>query len=151
MLGLQLQLAVGRSKSTLPTVKKWLRWASIRARAILKDAEKLLQARRFDGAFYLCGYSVELALKARMCRTLGWPEFPQTSKQFRGLQSIKTHDLEILLKFSGRESIVKTSQMAAWSLLLDWNPTKRYQPVGHTSKEQAAEMLTSARRLLKVI
>ncbi len=33
-------------------------------------AQVLLRAKRFDGAFYLCGYSVELALKARICRSV---------------------------------------------------------------------------------
>jgi hypothetical protein len=33
------------------------------ARARVRDAQVLLQARRFDGAFYLSGYAVELALK----------------------------------------------------------------------------------------
>ena len=61
------------------------------ARARLRDAEVLLKAKRFEGAFYLCGYSVELALKTRSCRALKWPGFPETNKEFEGLQSIKTH------------------------------------------------------------
>lgn len=48
--------------------------------ARLRDAEVLLKARRFDGAVYLCGDAVEIALKARICRTLDWVEFPQTNK-----------------------------------------------------------------------
>jgi HEPN domain-containing protein len=39
------------------------------ARALLRDAEALLAAKRYDGAFHICGYAVELALKARICRT----------------------------------------------------------------------------------
>jgi hypothetical protein len=35
------------------------------AKARLDDARALLAANRFDGATYLCGYAVELALKAR--------------------------------------------------------------------------------------
>jgi len=31
-----------------------------------------------DGATYLCGYAVEVALKFRICLTLNWPEFPST-------------------------------------------------------------------------
>jgi len=47
------------------------------ARARLRDAQVLLTGKRFDGAFYLAGYAVELALKARVCRTLKWPDFPK--------------------------------------------------------------------------
>ena len=72
----------------------------------------LLRAKRFDGAFYLCGYSVELALKARICRTLKWSGFPQTGQEFQGLQSVKTHDLEVLLRFSGIEDRIKRKHLA---------------------------------------
>ena len=55
------------------------------AKARLKDAEVLLSAGRFDGAVYLCGYSVEIALKARICRRLKWTGFPSTNKDFEGI------------------------------------------------------------------
>jgi HEPN domain-containing protein len=92
------------------------------ARARLRDAKVLLRARRFDGAFYLCGYSVELALKARICQTLKWPGFPEAANEFKALQSLKTHDLEILLRLSGVEARVKAKYLAEWSVVLDWNP-----------------------------
>jgi HEPN domain-containing protein len=71
------------------------------ARARLEDARVLLQAKRYDGALYLCGYAIELALKARICRTLRWLGFPDSDKDFKGLSSLKTHDLEVLLRFLG--------------------------------------------------
>jgi len=71
------------------------------ARARLRDAQVLLAARRFDGAYYLGGYAVEVALKARMYRTLNWSGFPDAGREFQGLQSLKTPDLEILLRLSG--------------------------------------------------
>jgi len=37
------------------------------AQAKLEDAEALLQAKRYDSAVYICGYAIELALKARIC------------------------------------------------------------------------------------
>ena len=121
------------------------------AKARLRDAQVLLRARRFDGAFYLCGYSVELALKSRICRTLKWSGFPQTGQEFHGLQSIKTHDLEVLLRFSGIEERVKRKHMSEWSVVLDWNPEKRYQSIGQSTQQQATDMLTCAKRLLAVI
>jgi hypothetical protein len=47
--------------------------------------------------------------------------FPETAQDFKGLQSVKTHDLEILLKFSGVEDRVRANRMAEWSVVLDWN------------------------------
>jgi len=46
------------------------------SRERLRDARALLRAKRFDGTYYVCGYAVELALKARCCRTLKWADFP---------------------------------------------------------------------------
>lgn len=127
--------------------------ASLRAiaKARLRDAQVLLQAKRYDGAFYLCGYAVELALKARICRTLRWSGFPETGQDFKGLQSIKTHDLEILLRFSGIEDRIRRKYLTEWSVLLDWNPEKRYQSIGQSTQQQATDMLTCAKRLLAVI
>jgi hypothetical protein len=40
------------------------------AQARLDDADTLFQANRFDGSVYLCGYAVEIALKAKICDCL---------------------------------------------------------------------------------
>lgn len=45
------------------------------AYAKLEDAECLLENNRFDNAYYLAGYAIELLLKARICKTLGIPDF----------------------------------------------------------------------------
>jgi HEPN domain-containing protein len=121
------------------------------AKARLRDADVLLRAKRFDGAFYLCGYAVELALKSRICRTLGWSSFPETKSEFEGLQSIKTHDLERLLRFSGIEERIRRKYLSEWSEVVNWNPEKRYQAIGQSTPQQATDMLTSAKRLLAVI
>ena len=57
------------------------------ARARIEDARALLTAGRFDGATYLCGYAVEVALKARICRTLNWTEFPNTGSEFQATEA----------------------------------------------------------------
>ncbi len=38
----------------------------------LMDAKTLFEAKRYDGAFYICGYAIEMALKRRICVTLDW-------------------------------------------------------------------------------
>ena len=121
------------------------------SRARLRDAKVLLKGKRLDGAVYLCGYAVELALKARMCRTLNWHEFPETSAEFKGLQSVKTHDLEILLRLSGVEARIKTKHMAEWSVVLDWDPEKRYQTVGKFTEQKAGDIVAAATKLLSAL
>jgi hypothetical protein len=90
----------------------------------------LLKAKRYDGSYYICGYAVELALKARICRTLGWAGFPSTAREFEGLGSVKTHDLEVLLKFSGVQLRLRTKYMPEWSVVSNWNQERRYQTTG---------------------
>src|SRR5579871_2363921 len=99
------------------------------ARERLKEARVLLRAGRYDGAVYLGGYAVECALKERICRTLKWPGFPQTRNEFQNYQSLKTHDLDVLLSFSGVEARIRTNYLAEWSAVADWDPEARYNPI----------------------
>jgi HEPN domain-containing protein len=119
------------------------------ATARLTDAEVLLAAKRFDGAAYLCGYAIEVTLKAQTCQTLGWAEFPEKANEFNklGLQSFKTHDLDVLLRLSGRESYVKGSLFAEWSAVSQWNPESRYQPAGAVSEQIAVQMVDAVKAL----
>jgi HEPN domain-containing protein len=121
------------------------------ARARLRDAQVLLKAKRFDGAFYLSGYAVELALKARICRTLKWREFPQSGREFEDFKSLRTHDLEVLVKFSGFAERVTARALTEWSLVAKWNPEKRYQAIGMLKPLEAAEMVKYVERLLEIL
>jgi hypothetical protein len=78
------------------------------ARARLGDAEALFAAHRYDGAMYLCRYAVELALKARICRTLHWDGFPSTAGEFASYQSFRTHNLDVLLNLAGLVQSIPT-------------------------------------------
>ncbi|MDP2255953.1 MAG: HEPN domain-containing protein [Polaromonas sp.] len=119
------------------------------ASARLRDAKVLLEAKRYDGAVYLCGYSVELALKARICKTLKWSGYPETGKEFTGLTSFKVHDLDLLLRLTGKEQSVKAGFLAEWSAVAAWNPEARYKPIGSANESDAKLMLESASVLMK--
>jgi hypothetical protein len=118
------------------------------ARARLADAEALLKTGRFDGSTYLCGYVVELALKIRICKTLKWPGFPENRGEFEGLQTFKTHDLDILLRLSGREQYIKVAMFAEWTVVSQWNPEVRYQAVGTVPSSTAQNMISAAQKIL---
>jgi HEPN domain len=120
-------------------------------RARLRDAQVLLGAKRYDGAAYLCGYAVELTLKARMCRTLKWSGFPATANEFKGLQSMKTHDLNLLLRLSGIESRVEAMHLTEWSAVMDWSPEWRYRTRGESSPQQTRFMVWCVTKLLEVL
>jgi HEPN domain-containing protein len=121
------------------------------ARARLKDSEVLYENRRYDGAIYLCGYAVEVALKARICRTLKWSGFPSTRSEFQPYQSLRTHDLDVLLSLSGCETKIKSRYFTEWSIIATWEPEVRYQSIGTASRSDAFSMLESARTLLGVL
>lgn len=113
--------------------------------ARIKDAEILYGTSRFDGSVYLCGYAIELGLKARICRTLQWDEYPTSGKY----GTFKTHDLDVLLHLSGLEDKVKLKYMAAWSIVAQWNPEARYNPIGNVNDTDAKDMLDSTKELLE--
>ena len=121
------------------------------ARARLTDARALLKAKRYDGAVYMGGYVVEIALKARICRTLRWTGFPETRSEFQSLTTFKTHDLDILLALSGREQRVKTNHLAEWSAVATWDPEVRYKPAGTAKKADVDLLLKAAEVLLTAL
>lgn len=121
------------------------------AEARLDDARHLLAAGRFDGAVYLCGYAVELALKSRICATLGWSDFPETPREFQPYQSLKTHSLEVLLTFTGQQQDIKANHLVEWSAVSGWDPESRYKPIGTVSEPDAQLMIDSAVILLGVL
>jgi hypothetical protein len=118
------------------------------AKARLKDAQVLLRGNRFDGAIYLCGYAIELALKARICQTLKWGGYPASNAEISDYRSFKTHDLDVLLHLSGIEDKVKATLLAEWSAIAQWSPESRYSLIGKATRSDACLMVTSTKVLL---
>ncbi|MCB2141169.1 HEPN domain-containing protein [bacterium] len=121
------------------------------AKARVKDADILFSYRRYDGAVYLCGYAIELALKARICNTLKWEGFPESNREFRDYNSFRTHDLDVLLHLSGKEIFIKTNYFAEWSAVVGWSPSSRYQIIGTTNKSDVESMIDATKILLSKI
>lgn len=118
------------------------------AKGRLVDAEVLFRAGRYDGAIYLCGYAVEIALKARICRTLKWPGYPSN---FSGYQSFRTHDLVILLHLSGAEAKIKSKYFAEWSVVATWRSEVRYRPIGSATAQDVVDMIESAKKIMAAL
>ena len=121
------------------------------ARERLSDARALLRAARYDGCTYMAGYAVEIAIKARICRTLRWSGFPETSREWSEVKSLKTHRLETLLLFSGVESRIRTRYLVEWSVVERWSPEQRYERPGSASAGSAKDMIEAATVLRRVI
>ena len=112
--------------------------------ARLEDARVLLTTGRSEGALYLCGYAVELALKARICETLDWDGFPDSGAEFHFLHSFKTHDLSVLLHLSGVEKEIKLEKQGDWDVVSKWKPEVRYIPLGADPALPLPEAMVSA-------
>ena len=121
------------------------------ANARLEDVEILLENGRPDVAEYLCGYVVELGLKARICRQLNWAGFPETRKEFENYASFRTHKLEVLLSLSGQEQRIKAEYLNEWSAVEKWDPESRYRVIGQADFMQVALMWDAAGKLLNVL
>ena len=121
--------------------------------ARLDDADALHAAGRYDGAIYLCGYAVELALKCRICITLRWAGFPSEPGEFKNYQSLKTHTLDVLLALSGYENRIKKNPItfAAWSDVASWNPEARYKTVGSATASNTQKVIASAKILVRAL
>ncbi|MCZ6490509.1 MAG: HEPN domain-containing protein [Acidobacteria bacterium] len=121
------------------------------AQARLEDARALLNAGRYDGATYLCGYAVEVALKARICRTLNWPDFPSTSGEFQAYRSFQTHELDVLLRLSGQEAEIKQQHFALWNTVAVWKAESRYNVIGTADISEAEDLIKAAEALLQML
>jgi hypothetical protein len=125
----------------MPTKQQLRDLANLR----LREAEVLFAAGLYDGAAYLCGYVVELALKARICRVLDANEYPDGGKY---KQVYAVHDFAQLLFLSGLRPKMDPSNVTLfnnWSIAVPWNPERRYSPPGTHSRQDAEEILDAIR------
>jgi hypothetical protein len=117
------------------------------ARLRLREAETLFAADLYDGCAYLCGYVVELALKARICATLGLSEYPEkVSKRLK--DAFWQHDFDDLKFLAGMErefTAARPILLANWSVAAKWKPERRYDPEGTYDRIAAEEILDAIR------
>ncbi|MGO9315536.1 MAG: HEPN domain-containing protein [Syntrophobacteraceae bacterium] len=113
------------------------------AKSRLKEAKVLCDCGLYDGAHYLAGYVVELALKARICRVLD-VDFPDKGEIS---QSFKTHNLKTLLGLAGLSTKFENAKvnnpglLASWSTIEKWSETFRYDPVGTSEEEKTKDFI----------
>lgn len=109
----------------------------------LKEAEALFSVGCYDGCAYLCGYVVELALKAALCTTLGVADYPEG--RLKG--ALKTHSFDDLKLLAGMEEAftANPTRLANWSVASEWKPERRYEPEGTYDQGAATGILNAVR------
>ncbi len=111
----------------------------------LKDAKILKAKNCFDTAFYLLGYVMETALKARICKILNtnYPEGGNFKTAFH------SHNIDELVKLTGlhteQQHKYKTNGVfkGNWDTLKKWSEISRYDNVGTKTQTQVTNFLNA--------
>ncbi len=109
------------------------------ARTRLKEAKTLYDSGLYDGASYLAGYVIELALKARICKILDLNVYPETGEIAR---SFKTHKLDDFIRLAGLQRKFDRAKASNPSLLTVFS---REAPAFRLGRDR--EPVVKARRL----
>ncbi|TFC49993.1 HEPN domain-containing protein [Cryobacterium shii] len=95
----------------------------------LAEAESLLLAGHWSGAYYLCGYAVECGIKSRLATQFK----AETTPNRAFVNDIHVHDLAKLVRLADlhssllAESATHPGFEVAWSVAKDWNESSRYR------------------------
>jgi len=112
----------------------------------LQEAEVLFENGLYDGCAYLCGYVIEIALKARICATLGINDYPEKGSRLR--DAMKSHvldDLGLLAGMGHELTPGRPALVANWFFLIEWKPEWRYNPRGSYDRNVAEKFLDAVR------
>ena len=108
----------------------------------LRDAEVLLKGKRYGGAYYLCGYAVECALKAGIAKKTNRYDFPDKD----AVNDNYTHSLTKLIKVAGLQGKLDDECHKDklfdqnWTIVKDWSEHSRY----HKHNQQEVQALYEA-------
>jgi hypothetical protein len=99
----------------------------------LQHAKALLDAGLDSGAYYMCGYVVECALKACICKKTNQFDFYPKREEYN---KAWTHNFKNLAAVSGLQSEFDLARNADtilninWKEVEDWSEDSRYEPKG---------------------
>ena len=108
----------------------------------LRDAKILLYQKAASNAYYLAGYSVEMALKACIAKNFKSDTIPDKDL----VRDTYSHNLKNLVATADLQSTMlakqKANQLFAayWAVVNLWNPESRYNAA---TQIQAAEIITA--------
>jgi HEPN domain-containing protein len=109
------------------------------------EAEILLNAGKWSGAYYLSGYAVECALKACIAKLTKSEDFPD--RKF--VQDSWTHDIMGLVNTAGLQAVWQADCSAdpelsgRWKTVRDWKESSRYQFKTEAQAKDLYEAITN--------
>jgi HEPN domain-containing protein len=117
-----------------------------------KEAWFLLENKMWNGAYYLAGYSIELLLKSKICKTLGVDNFYEIGIVRNEIARVfKTHRLTDLILLSGLEEEYILSKenfqiKDHWLIVLKWSENSRYEM--DKTDDEVIEFLTAINQVM---
>jgi hypothetical protein len=110
----------------------------------LAEAETLLSAGLWDGAYYLAGYAAECALKAIVADQFVAHAIPDR----RQVESTYTHSLPKLVDLAGLKPALDTEIqnlrfLEHWETLKEWNENSRYQEWSESEAKAMVDALAN--------
>jgi HEPN domain-containing protein len=112
----------------------------------LAEAEVLLGAGTWSGAYYLVGYAVECGLKACIAKSTKQDDFPVKARVIAS----HTHDLAQLVGVAGiraeleAESGSDAAFSGYWGVVSQWNEDSRYKLWNETEATELVEAVSDA-------
>jgi HEPN domain-containing protein len=110
----------------------------------IAEAKVLLDARMWDGAYYLAGYAVECALKACIAKLTQAEDFPDKDRAAK-VWSHKIDELLLLVRLKA----ALDSELAAnpvfktnWLTAKDWTEASRYERQPKDDAEKLYDAIT---------
>lgn len=113
----------------------------------IEDAQALLAASRWAGAYYVSGYAVECALKSCVLAYVERTGIIFEDKKFS--EKCWTHDLETLVQQAGLKAelglaISASPQLAThWLTSKDWSESARYRFAMQQEAEELFQAITN--------
>jgi hypothetical protein len=111
-----------------------------------KDAQSLLAAMQWSGAYYLAGYALECALKSCILARIERTGIVFEDKKFA--EKCWTHDIEELVKQADlaveRDKVAGTKLALGrnWQIAKDWSESSRYRLFTQLQAEKLFRALT---------
>lgn len=105
-----------------------------------REARVLRDAGCFPGSYYLTGYAVECALKARIAKRVQRHDFPDKEL---GIEAY-THNLKVLMRVAGLDREFEHDMKANsalrfnWLVVASWSESSRYEH--QVTKQEAFDM-----------
>jgi len=95
-----------------------------------KESEALLKGGCWSGAYYLCGYTIECALKSCISKKTKEHDFPPPRST---IEKYYTHNLKLLMESAGIDVQLKQDMKndkeleVNWYTITAWNESCRYE------------------------